>query len=575
MATNNCGHDYDCNCEPYVNEQCPPPQPPECEEPCTPCDEVTPSQCVIYTGPNIECIGVTTGMPLDTVIGLLAAKACETPEPPTPPDPPTPPCVVQSCENLNLSSPQEGCQSPVQFMLNETLIRFCNQYPDVDDCPCASPVQHFLSTVIETSNPTAPNGAECDLYPDTADLTSNNKENCKSSLDYTLDLLFDKFDPEDPESFGDVLKLSLEFFRGGILISNDNCDVPICCHECCDDGYYILSGVAGALAVFSALGQPKCCANSYFSTTTSIEPIPVASISGDALASESLDSTKESFVSATRLFSAFSTKALKEKNPLLFGTIPQCCTDQSFYECVQTMGNELNIVSELLSVGIVETQYANNDTLICKLYDKVKDPALGLTIEQQADFILTFLQNGFVTLCCNGQVFMGGLLAFAGLLQDNLIPCITIPVEFGEIGPFCQNYTIELPDTSENGIVGTWSPSVVDTSVAGTFDYVFTSVTPPGLTETVSIVITPAVAPTFGPIGDILPGYVAQGSVPPTLPAISLEGVTGNWSPAVIDTSTLGTFTYTFSPNQDVEQPICADSVDVTIIIYDPLNPPG
>lgn len=555
MATNNCGHEYDCNCENY-NEQCPPPQPPECEEPCTPCDEVTPSQCVIYTGPDIECIGVTTGMPLDTVIGLLAAKACETPEPPDPPEPPVPVvCVAESCENLNLCSPEEGCQSPVQYILNETLKMFCNQHPAIDD-QCASPVQYLLNQVLEITEPTS---SDCDLYPETGNVTTNNKENCKSSLEYALDVIFDTYDPEDPLSFDNILKNAAQFFQQGIMISNDNCDVPICCHECCEDGYYILSSMGGALAVFSILGEPKCCANSYFSALTGV--------GGGEF--------KYSGLFAREKAVALNAEASRFKNPLLFGTVPQCCTDQSFYQCIQTMSTDLNISSDLLTIGVVETQYAKNETLICQLYDKLKDPTLALTAEQQAEFIIEFLENGFVTLCCNGQVFIGGITAFGLLLQGNSIPCITIPILFDEFGPFCQNYNAELPTFSENGISGIWTPSeIVDTSVVGTFPYTFTSTTPPGLDPLVVdiTVVAPTITPTFNPVSG--PIYLEQGSVAAPLPATSLEGISGTWSPATIDTSTIGSFVYTFTPNPDAPHSDCAGTTTKTIVIYDPLEPP-
>src|SRR5690606_17400554 len=45
---------------------------------------------------------------------------------------------------------------------------------------------------------------------------------------------------------------------------------------------------------------------------------------------------------------------------------------------------------------------------------------------------------------------------------------------FDPIGPICQfNPAPELPETSMNGISGTWTPAVIDTSEPGTFEYVF------------------------------------------------------------------------------------------------------
>src|SRR5690606_22904856 len=53
---------------------------------------------------------------------------------------------------------------------------------------------------------------------------------------------------------------------------------------------------------------------------------------------------------------------------------------------------------------------------------------------------------------------------------EKTIPTFAIP------GPFCLGATQEtLPNTSNNGVQGTWTPSAtIDTSTAGVFQYTFT-----------------------------------------------------------------------------------------------------
>jgi hypothetical protein len=517
--TNNCNQDP-C-CDDYGNNDHTP-TPPECNEPCTTCDEVTPSECVVYTGPNIECIGVTTGMPLNTVINLMAAKACEEPEPPQPPEPPAP----TTCANIDLSAPAEGCQSPVQYMLNNALAAYCNQ----EETP------------------------DCELYPEDVS-SSNNKPECKSVVEYLTDYVFANTSPDD--EIPNWTKVFTEVMTNGIIISNNNCDTPLCCHECCEDGYYILSGMNTALAIFNILGEPSCCANTYFSAITTTEGV------------------EEEIGRFT-----FNDKSSKRnsKNPLLFGKIPQCCTDKTFYDCILTISEELDIAQELLELGVVETQYANNATLLCEFYNAIKNPEWSLTTDEQIAFMLGILQQGLVTFCCNGQVFIGGAKAFGSLLESNLIPCITIPVVFEEaIGPYCQNSNVILSDFSDNGVEGTWSPSnTVDTSQAGVFDYTFTSLVPPGLDPvTVQIEVLPStVAPTFDPIGDIAQGYLAQGSVPPVLPPNSTNGIIGTWAPSVIDTNVpFGEYEYIFTPTV-FDPTLCPTKFTLLLRIYDPLNPP-
>ena len=110
---------------------------------------------------------------------------------------------------------------------------------------------------------------------------------------------------------------------------------------------------------------------------------------------------------------------------------------------------------------------------------------------------------------------------------------------------YCQNTTAPaLPQTSNEGITGTWSPASINTSAIGTATYTFTPsagscATPVSL----SVTIVTSFSPLFDPIGPL-----CQNSTPPVLPPTSKEGITGTWSPASINTSALGTVTYTFTP---------------------------
>lgn len=72
-----------------------------------------------------------------------------------------------------------------------------------------------------------------------------------------------------------------------------------------------------------------------------------------------------------------------------------------------------------------------------------------------------------------------------------------------------------------------------------------------------TIVITPNNPSTFNNITDVCEGTVA------TLPTTSIEGYTGTWSPATIDTSVIGTSTYTFTP--DAGQCATVGTIQVTI----------
>ncbi len=117
-----------------------------------------------------------------------------------------------------------------------------------------------------------------------------------------------------------------------------------------------------------------------------------------------------------------------------------------------------------------------------------------------------------------------------------------------------------LPTTSINGITGTWSPAVIDTSVAGVFVYTFTPNSGQCATNaTMDVTINAeSTVPTFDQIANICQGLQA-----PDLPTISINNITGTWSPSTIDTSVVGTVTYTFTPNP--AQCAVPATMDITI----------
>jgi gliding motility-associated-like protein len=145
---------------------------------------------------------------------------------------------------------------------------------------------------------------------------------------------------------------------------------------------------------------------------------------------------------------------------------------------------------------------------------------------------------------------------------------------FAPIGPLCEgSIAPALPDTSLNGIAGTWVPPVIDTSVPGTFTYTFTPYPDQcGLDTIIEITVLELVMPLFDTIGPL-----CQYSAAPVLPGTSLNGITGTWNPAWINTAVPGTFTYTFTPN-DPDQCGLVTSMDITILPeitpeFDPIGP--
>ena len=123
------------------------------------------------------------------------------------------------------------------------------------------------------------------------------------------------------------------------------------------------------------------------------------------------------------------------------------------------------------------------------------------------------------------------------LLPATLLPSFNIQNLFcaGAVAPV-------LPTVSSNGVSGSWSPSVINNQTGG--NYLFTPTSAQGLCAagfSLDVVVTPLVAPVFS-----LPVSVCTGATVPILPTVSNNGITGNWSPSVIDNQT--SLNYVFTP---------------------------
>jgi gliding motility-associated-like protein len=132
----------------------------------------------------------------------------------------------------------------------------------------------------------------------------------------------------------------------------------------------------------------------------------------------------------------------------------------------------------------------------------------------------------------------------------------TITPSFTTWGPYCQNdilIQVMLPSSSNEGITGVWNPGMVSTATAGNHVYAFTP--DPGQcanSTTMTVVVNAVTSPQFSPIQAICSGEVLN------LPASSINGISGTWSPTI---NPLATTTYTFTPNSGQ----CATPTDLTV----------
>ncbi len=148
----------------------------------------------------------------------------------------------------------------------------------------------------------------------------------------------------------------------------------------------------------------------------------------------------------------------------------------------------------------------------------------------------------------NQTINLNFILGATGSCSNNLAITATIVVgntgnvvpAFNQVDPICVGGTLSpLPTTSTNGVVGTWSPAL---NSAATTTYTFTPTSSTcAVTTTMTVgVISSGTVPTFNQVASICQGGTF------TLPAVSLEGIPGTWSPAINNTATT---IYTFTPS--------------------------
>jgi len=162
----------------------------------------------------------------------------------------------------------------------------------------------------------------------------------------------------------------------------------------------------------------------------------------------------------------------------------------------------------------------------------------------------------------NAGVYSNFSLTINGCTTDLFIGTIlTNPVftpTFSKIVAFCAGTTPPtLPPVSLNGISGTWSPSVIDNQVSGTYTFTPNS-GQCGMQYVINVTVIPRVTPTFS-FGTAL--TICSGGSVPALTATSTNGIPGVWSPAIVDNQNSGT--YTFTPNNGV----CALPATFTVTV--------
>ncbi|MEC4049154.1 T9SS type A sorting domain-containing protein [Flavobacterium sp. SUN046] len=142
---------------------------------------------------------------------------------------------------------------------------------------------------------------------------------------------------------------------------------------------------------------------------------------------------------------------------------------------------------------------------------------------------------------------------------DVTVNSLTTPT-FDAVAPICiGDTTLTLATTATNGITGTWSPALDNTTSA---TYTFTpDAGQCAATTTLDVTVNPLTVPTFDAVAPFCSGDTSL-----TLATTATNGITGTWSPALDYTTSA---TYTFTP--DAGQCAATTTLDVTV---NPLTTP-
>lgn len=142
----------------------------------------------------------------------------------------------------------------------------------------------------------------------------------------------------------------------------------------------------------------------------------------------------------------------------------------------------------------------------------------------------------------------------------------TVTPVFNPIPAICSGDPAPvLPTTSTNGVTGTWSPSVVSNTT--TNNYIFTpSASQCALPSSLIVTVNSLLIPIFNPIAPI-----CQGDPAPILPGTSVNGISGTWTPATVNNSTSGGYTFVPTPgtcSQSVILNVNVTTKPITTIVF-------
>lgn len=133
--------------------------------------------------------------------------------------------------------------------------------------------------------------------------------------------------------------------------------------------------------------------------------------------------------------------------------------------------------------------------------------------------------------------------------------------DFPTTQTICKGAKVKsLPEVSPNGVKGKWFPEIINAEKSGI--YVFTPLHGEcALPITFVVTVNSLLTPIFN-----INLSIDFGSKVPVLDTLSLNGISGTWSPAIINSEKSGSYIFTPYSSQ------CAETVSVNVLVHPKLN---
>ena len=235
------------------------------------------------------------------------------------------------------------------------------------------------------------------------------------------------------------------------------------------------------------------------------------------------------------------------------------------YSAINSLSCSSN-ASVSISQTIIST---NNSTAIATVTTSVTNPLISYTWLDSSNTIISqtnnssSLTNTVLNLTNGTYTVLVQLDAPCGLTTTQTFTINTTAIVtplFTQVAAICSGASLAaLSTTSTNGITGVWSPALNNTQ---TTTYTFTPTAGQNATTTtMTIIVNPALIPTFNSVAPICSGDVLS-----ALPTTSINSITGTWLPALNNTQTT---TYTFTPTTGN----CVTTALLTIIVNQKVTP--